>query len=60
MMKNLFGDEAEVLLEELLNQGQDSASNLIFRSVQRLREALEGNIQELTRHNWNQTLIYYF
>jgi len=41
MMKNLFGDEAEVLLEELLNQGQDSASNLIFRSVQRLREVLE-------------------
>jgi len=43
MMKNLFGDEAEVLLEELLNQGQDSASNLIFRSVQRLREALEDD-----------------
>jgi len=42
MMKNLFGDEAEVLLEELLNQGQDSASNLIFRSIQRLREVLEG------------------
>ena len=60
MMKNLFGDEAEVLLEELLNQGQDSASNLIFRSVQRLREVLEGITLKCARINAKYQQILYF
>jgi len=62
MMKNLFGDEAEVLLEELLNQGQDSASNLIFRSIQRLREVLEdeqvSSVSPLLLYEKLQNLAY--
>lgn len=38
----MFGDEEEMLLEVLLNQGQSSASNVIFLAVNRLMEAHEG------------------
>ena len=36
LAKTLFGDEGEVLTEELLFRGQDSASNLIYRAARRL------------------------
>lgn len=42
MIKRMFGDEEEMLLEVLLNQGQSSASNVIFLAVNRLMEAHEG------------------
>nr|CAG4640811.1 EOG090X04YD [Eulimnadia texana] len=39
-IKYLYGDEAEIIIEELLCQGQDSASNLILKTAKRLQEAL--------------------
>ena len=44
MIKRMFGDGEEMLLEVLLNQGQSSASNVIFLAVNRLMEAHEGFI----------------
>jgi len=43
MIKRSYGDESEMLLEELITQGQSSASNLIFGASKRLSEALAGN-----------------
>ena len=37
LAKTLFGDEGELITEELLSRGQDIASKLIFRSANRLR-----------------------
>ena len=42
MIKLLYGDEEEMLLEVLLNQGQGSASNVVFQAALRLKEAREG------------------
>nr|CAG4641644.1 EOG090X04YD [Eurycercus lamellatus] len=39
MMKRMFGDLEEMLLEILLNHGQASASNVIFMAAKRLNEA---------------------
>ena len=50
MIKSSFGDEAEMLLEELISQGQSSASNLIFRASKRLLEAMEGIYIALNLH----------
>lgn len=36
LSKTLFGDEGEILTEELLSRGQDCASNLIYRATRRL------------------------
>ena len=36
LAKTLFGDEGEILTEELLSRGQDCASNLICRAARRL------------------------
>ena len=36
LAKTLYHDEGEIIVEELFAQGQDSASNLIFRAAQRL------------------------
>ena len=36
LAKTLFGDEGEILTEELLSRGQDCASNLIRRAAMRL------------------------
>lgn len=44
MMKRMFGHAEELLLEILLNQGQDSASSVIFQAAVRLKEACEGYI----------------
>nr|CAG4634746.1 EOG090X04YD [Alona affinis] len=42
LMKVKYGDQAEILLEVLLNQGQDNASHVIFQAANRLREAESG------------------
>lgn len=42
IIKTLYGDESEMLLEVLLNYGQSSASELIFRALKRLNETAEG------------------
>nr|CAG4636960.1 EOG090X04YD [Ceriodaphnia reticulata]SVE72898.1 EOG090X04YD [Ceriodaphnia reticulata] len=39
MIKRIFGNSEEMLLEILLNLGQASASNVIFQSAKRLKEA---------------------
>lgn len=39
MIKRIFGNSEEMLLEILLNLGQASASNVIFHSAKRLKEA---------------------
>ena len=36
LAKTLFGDEGEILTEELLSRGQDCTSNLIYRATKRL------------------------
>ncbi len=42
MIKRIFGNSEEMLLEILLNLGQASASNVIFHSAKRLKEANGG------------------
>jgi len=42
-MKTQYGDEAEMLVEEILRQGQDTASSVIIRAATRLKETLKGN-----------------
>ncbi len=39
MIKRIYGTSEEILLEILLNLGQASASNVIFYSANRLKEA---------------------
>ncbi|XP_057374771.1 DNA-directed RNA polymerase III subunit RPC3-like [Daphnia carinata] len=39
MIKRIYGTSEEILLEVLLNLGQASASNVIFQSANRLKEA---------------------
>lgn len=39
MTKRLYGNSEEMLLEVLMNLGKASASNVIFQSAQRLKEA---------------------
>jgi len=39
MIKRIYGTSEEILLEILLNLGQASASNVIFHSANRLKEA---------------------
>lgn len=39
MIKRIYGTSEEILLEILLNLGQASASNVIFQSANRLKEA---------------------
>ena len=43
LMKTQYGDEAEMLVEEILRQGQDTASSVIIRAATRLKETLKGN-----------------
>jgi hypothetical protein len=42
-MKTQYGDEAEMLVEEILRQGQDTASSVIIRAATRLKDTLKGN-----------------
>lgn len=42
-MKTQYGDEAEMLVEEILRRGQDTASFVIIRAATRLKESLKGN-----------------
>jgi hypothetical protein len=42
-MKTQYGDEAEMFVEEILRQGQDTASHVIIRTTTRLKESLKGN-----------------
>lgn len=42
-MKTQYGDEAEMLVEEILRRGQDTASSVIIRAATRLKESLKGN-----------------
>jgi hypothetical protein len=42
-MKTQYGDEAEMLIEEILRRGQDTASSVIIRAATRLKESLKGN-----------------
>jgi hypothetical protein len=42
-MKTQYGDEAEMLVEEILRRGQDTASSVIIRAAARLKESLKGN-----------------
>lgn len=42
MIKRIHGNSEEMLLEILLNLGQASASNVIFQSANRLKEANAG------------------
>lgn len=44
MIKRIYGNAEEILLEILLNQGQASASEVIFQSATRLIEANGGKI----------------
>nr|CAG4647851.1 EOG090X04YD [Moina brachiata]SVE92974.1 EOG090X04YD [Moina brachiata] len=48
VIKLLFGIPEEVLLEVLLNQGQASASSIIFQAANRLKEANEDDNQALS------------
>ncbi|GFG33248.1 hypothetical protein Cfor_04556 [Coptotermes formosanus] len=41
LMKTQYGDEAEILVEEILRQGQDTASSVIIRAAARLKETLK-------------------
>ena len=42
IIKTLYGDESKILLEVLLNYGQSSASELIFRALKKLNGTTEG------------------
>jgi len=42
LVKSTYGDEAEVILEEILKSGSDSASKIIFRATKRLNASLGG------------------
>ena len=42
LVKTQFGDEAEMLVEEILRQGQDIASRVIIRAAARLKDTLKG------------------
>jgi hypothetical protein len=42
-VKTQYGDEAEILVEEILRRGQDTASCVIIRAAARLKESLKGN-----------------
>lgn len=42
LVKSTYGDEAEVILEEILKSGSDSASKIIFRSTKRLNASVGG------------------
>lgn len=35
-MKTLYGNEAEIIVEEILKHGRDTASCILLRSVKRL------------------------
>ncbi|XP_021921270.1 DNA-directed RNA polymerase III subunit RPC3 isoform X2 [Zootermopsis nevadensis] len=41
LMKTQYGDEAEMLIEEILRQGKDTASRVIIRAATRLKESLK-------------------
>ncbi|PNF18354.1 DNA-directed RNA polymerase III subunit RPC3 [Cryptotermes secundus] len=41
LMKTQYGDEAEMLVEEILRRGQDTASSVIIRAATRLKESLK-------------------
>ena len=43
MVRLLYGDVAELLVEELLQHGQVELSRVVKRVCTRLNEALEGN-----------------
>ena len=45
--KTLYGDEAELIVEEMLTQGQVLMSKVLKRVTDRLNEALEGNNNHL-------------
>ena len=44
LIKTRFGVEQEVILDELLRQGQDSAFELVVRVTKRINESLEGKL----------------
>nr|CAG4649280.1 EOG090X04YD [Scapholeberis mucronata]SVE93579.1 EOG090X04YD [Scapholeberis mucronata] len=48
MIKRIYGTAEEVLLEVLLNMGQESASSVIFQSAKRLKEANEESSEDHT------------
>ena len=45
--KNLFGDTAELMLEELLKSGKITASEIIFQTLKRLPDSSQINAKEL-------------
>ena len=60
-MKTQYGDEAEMLVEEILRQGQDTASSVIIRAATRLKETLKGNgscffLNEALLQSWYSTV----
>ncbi|KAK7873452.1 hypothetical protein R5R35_011803 [Gryllus longicercus] len=42
LVKTLYGDEAELLIEELLRSGSEKASSIIVRATTRLKEIKKG------------------
>ncbi|XP_063227901.1 DNA-directed RNA polymerase III subunit RPC3 isoform X2 [Bacillus rossius redtenbacheri] len=47
-MKTRYGNEAEILVEEILRKGQDTASAVILRASERLKNTTEAGNVELT------------
>jgi hypothetical protein len=52
-MKTQYGDEAEMLIEEILRHGLDTASRVIIRAARRLKESLKGN----AHYYWQRGVI---
>ncbi|XP_049835779.1 DNA-directed RNA polymerase III subunit RPC3-like isoform X1 [Schistocerca gregaria] len=51
LIKTRFGDEAEMIVEETLRVGQDTASSIIIKAATRLKETLkagDGNLNLVT------------
>jgi hypothetical protein len=58
LVKTQYGDEAEMLVEEILRRGQDTASSVIIRAATRLKESLKGNTQFLMKWSYIMEVMH--